>query len=281
MVDSIKTKNDLLIITSLVIMGFLAAGFCSKPAHLPLIQLDNQQVDKDLTISLGGGGNSGILVTDSVVVVIDTKMGKDAEDLYNLARQTAGPKRIIVINTHYHGDHVKGNHFYAGDRIYIAGYDKAFLEKEVEAANMPDFIVHDSLTLNLGNETIVLYDMGQAHTYHDMIVYLKKRKMLFSGDLIFHDINPVLKRNSGADVEMWIAVLGKIQKKLDIKTLVPGHGKVGGKELLGSMKQYFIDMKIATTNPIKETEARAKYKDWMEMPGMASVSATIDYIRGK
>ena len=80
---------------------------------------------------------------------------------------------------------------------------------------------------------------------------------------------------------MWIAVLGKIQKKLDIKTLVPGHGKVGGKELLGSMKQYFIDMKIATTNPIKETEARAKYKDWMEMPGMASVSATIDYIRGK
>ena len=268
-------------IISLLIMGFLAAGFCSKPVYPSVIQPENQQPDKDLTISFGGGGNSGILVTDSAVVVIDTKMGKDAEDLYNLARQNAGSKRIIVINTHYHGDHVKGNHFYTGDRIYIGGYDRAFLEKEVEAGNMPNFIMVDSLTLNLGNETLVMYDMGQAHTYHDMIVYLKNRKMLFSGDLVFHDINPVLKRNSGADVDKWIAVLGEIQSRLDIKTLVPGHGKAGGKELLESMKQYFIDMKLATTNPGKETQARTKYKDWMEMPGMASVSATVAYIRGK
>jgi glyoxylase-like metal-dependent hydrolase (beta-lactamase superfamily II) len=42
------------------------------------------------------------------VVVIDTKMMSNSEDLYKFAKEKAGQKPVIVINTHYHPDHVKG-----------------------------------------------------------------------------------------------------------------------------------------------------------------------------
>jgi len=280
-IEAMKTKNILLMAGIVLLVLIITAGFIFYPAYHFFFQKETLQPDNKLTIISGGGGNSGVLVTDSAILVIDTKMGGDAEDLYKLVKQKAGNKPVMVINTHYHGDHTKGNHWFKGSKIYIGDYDKSFLQKEVDPENMPNIFVKDSLVLDLGNETIMMYDMGQAHTYHDMIVYLKNRKTLFTGDLVFHNINPVLKRNSGADLDKWIKVLGKIQSKLEVVTVVPGHGKTGGKELLASMKQYFEDMRTAANNPGKEKEMKEKYKDWMELPMMTSPGATIDYIRGK
>jgi len=37
--------------------------------------------DKELTIVIGGGGNSGVIASDSLVVVVDTKMDEAALNL--------------------------------------------------------------------------------------------------------------------------------------------------------------------------------------------------------
>jgi glyoxylase-like metal-dependent hydrolase (beta-lactamase superfamily II) len=274
-----KTKKVLTGIALILLLLIAGGAVYMYPAFTFFFQTETQQLDKDLTIVLGGGGNSGILVTDKALVVIDTKMGGDAGDLFKLAKEKAAGKSILVINTHYHGDHVKGNHFYKGSRIFIGNYDKAFLQKEVDPDNMPTDYVKDSLVLDLGNETVMLYDLGQAHTYHDMVVYLKNRKILFSGDLIFHHINPFLKKESGADVDKWLAALHVILNKFDLEKVVPGHGATGGKELVRSMIDYFGDMKAAEKDPSKANDLKAKYKDWVEMPMMTSPQATIDYIR--
>jgi len=220
-------------------------------------------------------------VTDSAVVVIDTKMSGDAEKLYNMAREKAGTKKIIVINTHYHGDHVKGNHFYKGCPIYIGAYDMKFLKDNISSENMPNQFVKDSLIFNLGNEILCLYNLGQAHTWDDMIVLLKNRKMVFTGDLVFYRINPFLKKESGADVGKWIAALDKILNIPGITMFVPGHGKNGDRAIVESLKNYFEDMKTAANDPSKEKAMKAKYKDWPEVPMSASPGITIDYIRNK
>jgi cyclase len=274
-----KTKKILIGIALILLLLIAGGAMYMYPTFTFFFQTETQQLDKDLTLVLGGGGNSGILVTDKVLVVIDTKMGGDAGNLFKLANEKAAGKPILVINTHYHGDHVKGNHFYKGSRIYIGNYDKAFLQKEVDPDNMPTDYVKDSLVLDLGNETVMLYDLGQAHTYYDMVVYLKNRKTLFSGDLIFHHINPFLKKESGADVDKWLAALHVVLNKFDLKKVVPGHGSIGGKELVWSMIDYFGDMKTAEKDPFRASELKAKYKDWVEMPMMTSPQVTIDYIR--
>ena len=250
------------------------------PTFNSFLKTETVQFDSSLTIVLGGGGNSGVLVTDRAVVVIDTKMSKPAKELAKLVKEKAGNRKIIVINTHYHGDHINGNNLYKGSTIIIGNYDMDFLKKNIKPEFMPNAFVKDSLVLALGKDTLMLYNLGQAHTFRDMVVYLKGRKLLFSGDLIFDKMNPVLKKESGADINKWIKVLDNILAR-DIKTIVPGHGKIGGKEIALSLKQYFEDMKMAASDPSKEAKLKAKYSTWFNVPSMASTEKTIEYIKSK
>ncbi|MFZ4522943.1 MAG: MBL fold metallo-hydrolase [Bacteroidales bacterium] len=272
-------KRIALIFMGSLVMVACTAAFVFYPGYHFVFSGNEHIIDKDLTVVSGGGGNSGVLVSDSAVVVIDTKMGGDAEKLFNLAKSRAGTKKIIVINTHYHPDHVKGNHFYKGSDIYIGAYDQKFLQDETDPENMPDRFVKDSLTLYLGNETICMYNLGQAHTWNDMVVLLKSRKVLFTGDLIFHNVNPFLIRKSGASVEKWIGALDFVLKMQGVDTVIPGHGVNGDMAMVASMREYFMDMKTAAADPSKEKEMKLKYKSWMEIPMMTSPGNTIDYIR--
>ena len=211
--------------------------------------------------------------------MIDTKMGGSAEKLYNLAKSKAGGKKIIVINTHYHGDHVNGNKFYKGCDIYIGAYDQKFLLEDMGPENMPNHFVRDSLILSLGNETLCLYDLGQAHTMYDMVVLLKNHQVLFTGDLIFNKVNPFLKRASGADVSKWTGALDRLLKMPGYGMVVPGHGQTGDRSMIVLMRDYFLDMMAAAADPAREKALIAKYKNWTQLPMMTSPAATIDYIR--
>ena len=273
-------RNRIILISGIILI--MIAGTSAtllKPAYHLLYETGNQIIDKNLTIVTGGGGNSGVLVTDSAVIVIDTKMGDDAEKLYNLAKSKTGNKKIIVVNTHYHGDHVKGNRFYKGCTIFIGAYDPGFLQKEVDPENMPDHFVKDSLIMNLGNETMCLYNLGQAHTWNDMVVLLKSRKVLFTGDLVFHMRHPFLVRKSGANVDKWIGTLEVMLKMPGIGMVVPGHGETGDASMIALMRNYFLDMKAAAADPSKEGQMKEKYKGWTETPNMTSTGVTIAYIR--
>jgi glyoxylase-like metal-dependent hydrolase (beta-lactamase superfamily II) len=237
-------------------------------------------ISPQLTV-ISGSGNSSIVKTDSAVLVIDTKMASMAKDLYETVKEIAGPRKIIVINTHLHDDHVHGNYLFTGSKIYIGSYDKAFAVKSIKLKDMPTDFVADSLVLNLGNEEAVLLNIGQAHTFSDLVVYLRKSKTLITGDIVFNKINPALIRNDGTDIEKWMAALDRLSKRWDIRKVVPGHGDAGGPELLSEMIQYFKDMKIAATDKTQADALKKKYDGWRKMPLMSSPGSTIDFIKAK
>jgi glyoxylase-like metal-dependent hydrolase (beta-lactamase superfamily II) len=263
----------------IALVVLIGATIVLYPAVRFLTQEEIVPIDQSLTVILGGGGNSGILLGDSAVVVIDTKMMGASEDLYKFAREKAGLKPIIVINTHYHGDHVKGNKFFKGSRIYIGSYEKDFLQNNIDAENQPTNFVKDSLLIDLGSEKVHLYNLGRAHTFNDLVVYLSNHNVLFTGDLIFNKVNPVLKEESGASVSQWIQVLDIIQSRWGDSKIVPGHGQAGNKDMVISLHQYFVDMTDAGIDSSKENQLKDKYKDWMTHPGMASPEKTIEYIK--
>jgi cyclase len=237
-------------------------------------------LDKDL-IMMTGAGNSGILVTDSAVVVIDTKMGSMAKKLHELALEKAGNKKIIVINTHFHGDHLNGNSVFKGCPIYIGGYDSSFARKNIKAENMPTVFIRDSIILDLGNETIALVNLGQGHTYNDLVVYLKNHKTLITGDLVFNKINPALFREDGSDILKWKNLLLELENRWEIFRVIPGHGDAGNKDIITRMVKYFDDMAIAANDPGKSWDVKSQYSDWMKMPMMSSPEKTIKFIKEK
>lgn len=236
-------------------------------------------LSKNLTVVFGGGGNSGILVTDKAVLVIDTKMGEEAKKLYDLVKSKAGSKPIIVINTHFHHDHADGNYLYKGSKIYMGHYTAEQLKENVKPEDMPTDFVNDSLTLNLGNETVQILNMGQSHTWQDLVVYLKENKVLFTGDLVFYKNIPFVMEKSGADVNKWQSNLARIIKRTDYKTIVPGHGEIGGRALPAALQQYFQDMKTAVRDPSVKQKMIDKYKGWQGYPNMATPEVTMQFIK--
>jgi glyoxylase-like metal-dependent hydrolase (beta-lactamase superfamily II) len=273
-------KKKILIGSGIVLLVVLiTAAVLFYPAVRFMTQKEIVQLDPTVTLVIGGGGNSGIITGDSAVVVIDTKMAGNSEEVFKLAKEKAGQKPIIVINTHYHPDHVKGNKFFKGSRIYIGNYEKEFLQKNVDAENQPTDLVKDSLLIDLGSEKLHLYDLGQAHTRNDLVVYLEKHNIFFTGDLIFHQLNPVVMKESGTSITKWIAALDIIIARWSASSFVPGHGKTGGIKMAAAMRQYFVDMTTAAADPAKETVLKEKYNGWMSIPTMSSPELTIDYIR--
>ena len=61
-----------------------------RPVMKKMEQTSTITYDKGLTIITGGGGNSGILTSDSLVIVIDTKMGDASEQLFQDSKRDRG-----------------------------------------------------------------------------------------------------------------------------------------------------------------------------------------------
>lgn len=246
-------------------------------------QVTTIQYDPKLTLVIGGGGNSGILVSDSAVLVIDTKMNDAADSLYKTVKALAGNRPIIVVNTHIHPDHTSGNKLYEGQTIIAGGnYDKAFWIQECGDKGLPTVWVKDSLILHIGDETVTILNLPwNAHTQSDVFVYLQNRKMIFGGDVILN--RQAAPRFSGPLAKFhgnaygYLRAFDYLPQRFDIAKVVPGHGEVGGPEVIATFKDFFTDMKLASLDQSKKKELLDKYKDWNQIPYLMSPSGTEDF----
>jgi len=267
------------IILILIIAGGSIYWIYLRPFMQKMKHTSTIKYDKELTIVLGGGGNSGILASDSLIIVIDTKMDKAADDFYKTVKEIAGNKPILVVNTHIHPDHTAGNKNYKGQTILAGGnYTAEQWKKENGEESMPTKWLKDKMDIPMGDDTVTILNLSKTiHSESDVVVYLHRRKMLFAGDVILNKQAPVLMGK--ANPEGYLEAMAGLPKEFDIQKIVPGHGEIGGIEILNAFKQYFIDMKIAAADGNKEDELVAKYKDWNQIPRLMSPGATISFIR--
>jgi cyclase len=196
--------------------------------------------------------NAGILVGDDLTVVVDTAATRRrAEALKTAAEQAAARPVGLVVNTHFHGDHVFGNSVFAPgtpvvaqertrDEIVESGLGLQTLWPDVEWGDVelraPDVTFRDRMTLHLGAVgSAELIHVGRpAHTPHDSVVWLSGPRVLFAGDLVWSGVTPFCLMGS---VTGSIDVLRQLAE-LRPATVVPGHGPVGGPELIGSTLEY-------------------------------------------
>jgi cyclase len=114
----------------------------------------------------------------------------------------------------------------------------------------PNVTVRNKMTLFRGSREIQILFFGRGHTGGDVVVYLPKEKVLFSGDLFV----PNLGFMGDGYLDEWIVTLDEL-KKLDFETVVPGHGDVlvggvAGHERIGAVQAYMKDL-WAQANTLK------------------------------
>jgi glyoxylase-like metal-dependent hydrolase (beta-lactamase superfamily II) len=263
----------------LVVLGGILVAIYYPAARKLFYSSETVRMDSLMTVYLGGGSNTVVFNSDSAVLVIDTKMGKAAKRLYKDVKAIAADKPVIVVNTHSDLDHVGGNPLFSDARIISGKVDEDYWIDNNGKEGMPSEWITDTLDLILGNETATLINMGQAHTWCDIVVFFRNRGVLVTGDLVFNGINTFLSKGKGSNGLKSIEALKRLSGMPGIEKVIPGHGAIGGRELVDQMQSYFEDMYDAAQHPEKEKEIRKKYGHLVAMPGISSPGIVIDYFR--
>jgi cyclase len=240
------------------------------------------RIDPQLTILLGGGGNSIILTSqdNKQALVVDTKMGQAAKQ----ERALVSAPEITLVSTHFHGDHVGGNNLYPNAKIIAGAYTPGqWAAAAGKISRYPDVTVPagKEIVLPIGTELVHIRNTGAAHTFNDVVVYLQNRKLLVTGDIVFLKRHPVLFAKSGCNVPSWIHTLDTLQKMYDITTLVPGHGALSDASALANMENYFVSIRQAIGNDKKLAECKDALKDYSGIPGMASFEKSAAFIKAE
>jgi glyoxylase-like metal-dependent hydrolase (beta-lactamase superfamily II) len=271
------------IVFVIFVLLFLVLATIYYPAAKKLY-LGNETIHPDsaLTIYIGGGGNSVVLNTDTAVLVVDTKFGKAADRLYKAASALAGNKPIIVVNTHSDLDHTGGNPLYKNALILSGRVSENYWKSANKSSEgIPSVWITDTLRLRFGKESVLLISTGQAHTWCDIVVYFPDRGLLVTGDLVFNGINTFFDVKKGSNGRKSIEVLKRLETFPEVRSVVPGHGEPGGRELITAMRTYLEDMALAAEYPEQEKHIRKKYRRLAAMPGVSSPALVIDYFRKK
>ncbi|MBI5286691.1 MAG: MBL fold metallo-hydrolase [Deltaproteobacteria bacterium] len=240
-------------------------------------------------IGIDGATNSGFIVTEEGVVVIDTQGPKELALLLKRKIQEVTDKPVIyVINTHYHGDHTFGNQHFKEAREIIAHentrknlterdkphkeqFKRFFGEKALEGIEvvLPTKTFKDTLSMRIGNKVFELVYLGVGHTDGDIIVYLPLDGIIFTGDLLYTGRLPWV---GDGNIQSWREVLKKIGW-FEASTYIPGHGRVTNKNGLNEFKNYLDDLTNEVARMIREGKDLEtvmkeinlpKYKDWLK-----------------
>ncbi|HRL98784.1 MAG TPA: MBL fold metallo-hydrolase [Acidovorax sp.] len=190
-----------------------------------------------------GDPNTGIIIGDDAVMVIDTQATPVmAQDVIRRIREVTDKPIKYVLLSHYHAVRVLGASAYGAEHI-IASQDTRDLivergqfDKDSEIGRFPRLFQNvesvppgltwptmtftGRMTLWLGSLEVQILQLGRGHTKGDTVAWLPQEKILFSGDLVEFDATPYA---GDAYFQDWPQTLDNIAA-LQPEKLVPGRG---------------------------------------------------------
>jgi cyclase len=228
-----------------------------------------------------GHSNNGWVVFDDFVLVIDANYPSGAKLVMPQIVATTNKPVRFVFDTHHHGDHAYGNQLWADAGATLVSSTLALEEmKKVDtgafggapgrwesaAKNRPDvaetklkpptMLFPKDLFVDDGRQRVELRWFGTGHTKGDAYAWLPKEKILFTGDACVNSASNNV--NDGSILE-WIKTL-ELVKQLGAVKVCPGHGPMGGPEVIEDQQAYFIGLQRAVQALIDAGKSAADVK---------------------
>lgn len=205
----------------------------------------------------GNVGNSGFIVGDDGVVVVDTgasyRHGRTM--LEAIARVTPKPVRLVII-THAVQEFLFGSAAFEERGIPLMAHARSAelmrsrcghcLENlnavlgarlmEGTRLVLPTRIVEGSAPLEVAGLQLQLFHFGWAATPGDLVVYQPANGVLFAGGLVLSGRIPELRDGRIAG---WLAALDRLEE-IPVRWMVPGHGPVSTPAAIAHMRAYLL-----------------------------------------
>jgi cyclase len=189
-----------------------------------------EKITDNLYMFKGGGGNTAVFVTDSGVVVVDTKLAGWGPAILEKIKSITDKPVTTIINTHTHGDHTGSNEaFPASVEIVAHENTKANMEnmdafKGEKAAFLPKKTFKDRLSLMQGKDQIDLYYFGPGHTNGDAWIVFTAAKVVHAGDLFSGKNLPLIDVKNGGTATGYPQTLARAADGLkNVDTIITGH----------------------------------------------------------
>lgn len=234
-----------------------------------------------------GAPNAGIILTSLGAVVVDPPLSPELGQRLNLdalrrskvfwdekhrrtgeRARTLAPPVLYVLNTTYRASHTFGNQVFLNCADFVAT-EKAgrhladrlevrrmreLLASEFKVPGLEDHAVTEAtltvegpLTLHTPEVEVKFIPVGDCVGEGDAVVYLPQQKVLFAGDLALVGFVPYFQGRT-LTARNWIAALKRLEAAMEEDVVVvPGHGQLGGKELLTQQRE-FLEALLAAVN---------------------------------
>jgi cyclase len=269
--------NRSTILGALVVAGAMTATIAGRqnPAPRPTLP-DAEKVKDNLYVIMAStpgqgftGGNVGVFVTDTGVVVIDTKLAGYGPDLIARIKKVTDKPVTTIINTHTHGDHTGSNEgFPASVEIVAHENTKANMMKmpafkDDKAQFLPKKTYTDKLSLGTGKNRVDLYYFGAGHTNGDTFIVFPALRVMHAGDMFAWKDAPLYDRNNGGSgVEHPKSIAKLLATVKNVDTVIPGHSPVTTWKDLQEYGRYSAEL-------LSQTEAAIKAGKTAEEAGKA------------
>jgi len=187
-----------------------------------------------------------VVLTARWAFVVDTlTCPQDMEPVLAFLAARAGDRRVVVVNTHHHWDHVDGNAAFPSADIIaqhacprlmqarLAGGDESLRLPPPEGVPLPSVTFGDRLTFSDDEESVHLIHTP-GHSEDSLVVYLIPSRALLGGDTIEWPLPNFGQRDGMAE---WVASLRRLNQ-LPVDVVVPSHGPVRGKRIIDANERY-------------------------------------------
>ena len=234
--------------------------------------VEAEQLRDNLYLLKGGGGNASAFVTESGVVVVDTKNPGWGQALLNAIGSVTDQPVTMIINTHTHGDHVSGNVEFA-DNVEIVAHvnTRANMQemrpnssrapsstpprnifRENGGKGLPTQTFTDRMTLGSGRDQIDLYYFGRSHTNGDAMVVFPVHRVMHIADAFPAMDMPIMDANNGGTGIGYADTLERASAFIDdnVDTLISGHSPATTtptdlKNFIQFIRGYVNDVQVA------------------------------------
>lgn len=201
--------------------------------------------DRIFQINGGSGANGGVILCETGIVVIDSKMDEASVKQSLQAIRSVSQKPVVyLVNTHSDGDHIMGNRYFPESVTVVAHEncrDDFFKENFGRPSDWdepayypftPSITFKENMNLWLGKDRVELHYYGKGHTSGDIVVYIPDEKVAFIGDLYFTDRPQLIHSNKEGNSFEYVQTISGILENIDAETFISGHSAPAGREEL-------------------------------------------------
>ncbi|MBL4590540.1 MAG: MBL fold metallo-hydrolase [Phycisphaerales bacterium] len=235
------------------------AGF--RLADDPILAWDELSKGVHAMVDASTGGNVLTVASADSVVLIDTKFAHLGRALLTDAQGFApGDAKVVLINTHHHGDHTGGNGSIVPKAEASYAHENALprikdsfssvkasarqAKKTVEGGGSVELIRSairteraaakwqrtsivpetgvsgEKTSITAGELAMDLYHFGAGHTDNDLFVHIPEHNVLHTGDVVFNGLHSFFDQTAGYSTKGWVNSAKRGYELCDADTIV-------------------------------------------------------------